>query len=72
MADIERIRISREVLERWVDQVFFEDTVVDCFVRLTMAHQQKQHEYYMCQIVSSKRRSPIDRSHERASRRGPV
>ena len=37
MLDLERVRISREKLEKWVDQVFFEKTVVGCFVRLTLA-----------------------------------
>lgn len=46
------MRLSRDVLERWVDQVYFEDTVVDCFVRMTMASKDLKREYRMCQVVS--------------------
>jgi hypothetical protein len=49
--DVEKIRISRDSLERWVDQAYFEETVVDCFVRMTFQSSKKQNEYMMCQIV---------------------
>eukprot|EP01022_Parablepharisma_sp_SALTPOND_P017958 TRINITY_DN2923_c0_g1_i1.p1 TRINITY_DN2923_c0_g1~~TRINITY_DN2923_c0_g1_i1.p1 ORF type:complete len:658 (-),score=96.37 TRINITY_DN2923_c0_g1_i1:1080-3053(-) len=51
LEDIEKVRLSRDILEKWVDQVYFEPTVKECFVRTTVAASQKQQKYIICQIV---------------------
>lgn len=39
------------MLEKWVDQSYFEQTVPGCFVRMTFQSNRGQHEYMMCEIV---------------------
>jgi len=50
LVDIEKVRLSRDMLEKWVDQVYFEQTVKNCFVRTTVGASQNQHQYKMCQV----------------------
>jgi RNA polymerase-associated protein RTF1 len=51
LSDVEKVRLSRDILEKWVDQVYFESTVEGCFVRTTVATNKREHKYMMCQIA---------------------
>lgn len=52
--DIEKVRLSRDTLERWVDQVYFESTVEGCFVKTTVATNRDEQRYIICQISGLK------------------
>jgi len=50
--DIEKIRLSREILEKWIDEIYFDDVVKGCFVRINLGvnNETKQNMYRLCEI----------------------
>eukprot|EP00826_Nyctotherus_ovalis_P038326 TRINITY_DN3584_c0_g7_i2.p1 TRINITY_DN3584_c0_g7~~TRINITY_DN3584_c0_g7_i2.p1 ORF type:complete len:527 (-),score=221.39 TRINITY_DN3584_c0_g7_i2:46-1626(-) len=51
LEDLEKVRLSRDLLEKWVDQVYFESVVEHCFVRTTVAASKREQRYVMCQVA---------------------
>ena len=50
--DLEDIRISRELLEKWVDEIYFEETVKECYVRLNLGVNKETNTncYRICEV----------------------
>lgn len=53
LEDIEKIRLSREMLMKWVPHLYFEKTVKGCFVRINIGRNKNtgQNIYLMCEVV---------------------
>ncbi len=48
---MEKIRVSRDMLEKWVDQLYFEQTVVGAFVRMTIASSKERTKCVIGEVV---------------------
>ena len=49
--DVEKIRLSRHKMERWVHMPFFEDLVKGCFVRIGIGQNEGRSIYRVAQIL---------------------
>ena len=45
-----QIQLRREMLERWVNEPYFEKAVVGYYVRISMGEVEGQSVYKMCEI----------------------
>ena len=52
--ELGRIRLSRFKLERWVHAPFFNDTVLNCFVRVNIGTNDGKAVYRVTEIVGVK------------------
>lgn len=53
LQDIERIRISREQLLRWLSYLYFDKTIIGTFVKLHIGNNRQTNTpmYLMCEVV---------------------
>jgi len=51
---LERIRLTRQKLEKWINEPFFEDVVVGCFVRVGIGMQEGRATYRAAEIMGVK------------------
>ncbi|XP_071488926.1 RNA polymerase-associated protein RTF1 homolog [Diadema antillarum] len=49
--ELNRIRLSRNKLEKWVHMPFFHNTVVGCFVRIGIGHNAGRPVYRVAEII---------------------
>jgi len=54
LAQLERIRLTRSTLEKWVVEPFFEDAVVGAFVRIGIGRRDDQPMYRVAEVVGVK------------------
>eukprot|EP01080_Neovahlkampfia_damariscottae_P002937 gene2937-4776_t len=61
--DLQKITLSRRRLEKWVNEPFFEKTVLHCFVRASIGEHNGIRVYRFCEISGFKEKSlyQIDR-----------
>ena len=53
LRDLNTIRMPRLLLEKWVEESFFDEAVRGCFVRLGVGKDDKgAPQYKICEIVS--------------------
>lgn len=48
---LERIRLTRNRLESWIEEPFFEETVVGCFVRVSIGQDSGEPIYRVAEVV---------------------
>lgn len=55
LADAESLRLKRDQLEKWLEEPYFEEAVIGCFVRvgLGMNHHTGKPTYRMAEIVGA-------------------
>jgi len=51
MKDLERIRLERTRLEKWLDEPYFDEVVVGCFVRLNVGQKDGVPVYRVAEVV---------------------
>lgn len=59
MEDLNGIRLSRDKLEKWCYSPFFKDTVVGCFVRLSIGGDRNRHVYRITEIVAVNKQTKL-------------
>ena len=55
--DLQKITLSRRRLEKWVNEPFFEKTVLNCFVRVVIGENNGIRVYRFCEITGFKEKS---------------
>ena len=54
VAQLERIRLKRDLLEKWVNEPFFERVLPGCFVRIGIGNKDGRPIYRVAEIVQVK------------------
>ena len=49
-ADLERVRLTRQKLEQWLGEPFFEGVVVGCFVRINVGEKAGMPVYRVAEV----------------------
>jgi hypothetical protein len=49
--DIEGMRITRDFLEKWVGEIFFNETVIGAFVRVSLGKPDQKCSYKPGKVV---------------------
>jgi RNA polymerase-associated protein RTF1 len=59
LQDLERILIKRSMLDKWLDEPYFEKVVKDCFVRVSLGdNKQGQRTYRLAEVHSFVKHKP--------------
>ncbi|KAG0223312.1 hypothetical protein BGW42_005985 [Actinomortierella wolfii] len=53
LEDLNAIRLGRDKLEKWCFHPFFKDTVIGCFVRLSVGERGGRPVYRVCEVVGT-------------------
>jgi RNA polymerase-associated protein RTF1 len=56
-ANFKKITLTRRKLEKWVTEPFFEKTVLNCFVRVSIGENNRVRVYRFCRISGIKEKS---------------